>query len=424
MTAPVRLHLVVESSIDVRTIEELARRFDLRVVARRIPGGVEISQPPQTPVAVLTGPPGRAAFGLLVARVLLRGRVADDAVLVQGYGLAALAANVIGRLSGVSTTMLVQSPIEAYYRCRRDDPASTLPFRRSELAALELIARANARLGRHYVAVSNYLADVVRNHGTGAQVDVVPFYGVDTSVFRPSDEDPRAIRARRGLPLDASLIFFSSRIAPEKDAESALLAVRSLRDRGREVVLLNRSGGWRDLLVAARRIGVADNVIATDAVHPYLELPDDYRACDVCVQASREEGLGFSVAEALACEIPVVATSVGGLPETVIDGRTGWVYPVGQPEVLAGQVVEVLDDPDEARRRAAAGRALVCERYEQKLVFDQLQRVVTERLEARPSSRLPPRRRAGRRTPPRPAGPHRTRGSGRGGPPGGSRTAA
>lgn len=379
MKSPVRLHLVVESSIDVRTIEELARRFDLRVVARRKPGGVEISQPPQMPVPVLTGPAGRAAFALLAARALWRDRMVDDVVLVQGYGLSALAANVIGRLSGVSTTMLVQSPIEAYYRCRRHDPTSTMPFRRSELAAFGAIARANARLGRHYLAVSDYLAQVVRGHGTRARVDVVPFYGVDTSVFHPSDEDPRAIRARRGLPLDASLIFFSSRIAPEKDAESALLAVRSLRERGREVVLLNRSGGWRDLLVAARRLGMADSVIATDAVHPHLELPDDYRACDVCVQASREEGLGFSVAEALACRIPVVATSVGGLPETVIDGRTGWLYPVGQPEVLAARIAEVLDNPDEARRRAAAGRALVRERYERRVVFDELDRIVRHR---------------------------------------------
>jgi glycosyltransferase involved in cell wall biosynthesis len=399
MNGPVRLRLVVESSIDVRTIEELARRFQLRVVARRIRGGVEISQPPQTPVPVLTGPAGRARFARLAAAELWRGRTADDVVLVQGYGLAALAANVIGRLSGVSTTMLVLSPIEAYYRCRRDNPASTLPFRRSELVAFEVIARLNARLGRHYLAVSNYLADVVRSHGTRARVDVVPFYGVDTSVFRPSDEDRRAIRTRRGLPLDASLIFFSSRIAPEKDAESALLAVRLLREQGRDVVLLNRSGGWRELQVAARRVGVADNVIATDAVHPYLELPDDYRACDVCVQASREEGLGFSVAEALACQIPVVATSVGGLPETVIDGLTGWLYPVGQPEVLAARIAEVLDNPHEAHRRAAAGRALVGERYERQLVFDELERIVIDRVELSSSHRRRPGRRTNGRTP-------------------------
>src|SRR5262249_2190767 len=159
----------------------------------------------------------------------------------------------------------------------------------------------NARLGRHYVVLSDYLASVVRGHGTRARVDVVPVYGVDSSVFAPSDEDRAAIRARRGLPREPALVFFSSRVAPEKDAETALLAVGGLRRGGRGVVLLNRSGGWRELLAAAQRLDVADGVIATDAVHPYRELPDDYRACDLCVQASREEGLGFSPLEALAC---------------------------------------------------------------------------------------------------------------------------
>ncbi len=378
-----RLHLVVESSSDVRLIEELADRFDLRVVARLITGGVEISQPPRSPVPVLTGPPRRAAFAWLAGAALWRHRKTDDVVIAQGYGLAALAANVIGRLSGVPTAMLVCSPVEAYYRCRRDSPAPSTRFSWSQLAALTLVARINARVGTQYLVLSEHLADVVRAHGSRARVDVVPVYGVDTSVFCPSDDDRRAIRARRGLPLDPTLIFFSSRIAPEKDAESALLAVRFLREHGRDVVLLNRSGGWRELLVAADRLGVADSVIATDAVHPYRELPDDYRACDLCVQASREEGLGFSVLEALACEIPVVAASVGGLRETVIHGQTGWLYPVRQPEALAARILEVLNNPQEARRRAAAGRALVRERYERRLVFDQLEEILSERIALR-----------------------------------------
>jgi D-inositol-3-phosphate glycosyltransferase len=383
---PVRLHLVVESSSDVRLIEELAERFQLRVVARRVSGGVEISQLPRQPVPIITGPPGRVAFARLVAAELWHSRAVDEVVIVQGYGLAALAANVVGRLTGVPTTMLVCSPVEAYYRCRRDHRGTGPPFRRRELAALALLARLNARLGRHYVVLSDYLAGVVRGHATRARIDVVPVYGVDSSVFRPSHDDCSAIRARRGLALEPTLIFFSSRIAPEKDAETLLTAVRSLRERGRDVVLLNRSGGWRELLAAAQRLGVADCVIATDAVHPHLHLPDDYRACDLCVQASREEGLGFSPLEALACEVPVVAAGVGGLRETVIDGRTGWSYPPGGAETLAARIAEVLDDPTEARRRAAEGRTLVRERYERRLVFDQLERVLSEAI-ARPDRR-------------------------------------
>jgi glycosyltransferase involved in cell wall biosynthesis len=95
------------------------------------------------------------------------------------------------------------------------------------------------------------------------------------------------------------------------------------------------------------------------------------------VQASREEGLGLSPLEALACGVPVVATAVGGLRETIIDGETGWTYPPGDDAALAQRISAVLDDPAEARRRAAAGRDMVMTRYARDLVFDRFAAALT-----------------------------------------------
>ena len=101
-------------------------------------------------------------------------------------------------------------------------------------------------------------------------------------------------------------------------------------------------------------------------------MPLDYASADVCVQASRAEGLGFSVLEALACGTPVVATAVGGLVETVKDGVTGWTVPPGNAAALAAALREALDRPEEARRRAAAGRKIVQGAYESTAAFDAL----------------------------------------------------
>jgi glycosyltransferase involved in cell wall biosynthesis len=364
------LLLIVESGTDVRMVEGLAERFDLRVLARRIPGGVEISRPPAAAVPIELGGPSRAAFAARVARHLLARRGELEAVVVQGYGAAALAANLAGRLAGLPVTMLVCSPVERYYRCRREagDPAK--PYRGWELAGLTALARLNARLGRGYVVLSDHLAEVVRGHGTRRPVEVVPVYGVDLDRFSPAAEPPAAIRRRRGLPDRGRMIFFSSRIAPEKDAEALLEAFRRALASGRDLWLLHRSGGYRELAARAERLGIGARVIATDAVHPERELPDDYRSSDLCVQASREEGLGFSVLEAMACGVPVVATAVGGLTETVIDGETGWTYPAGDDAALERAICEALDRPDEARRRAGAGRRLVAAGFERGAVFD------------------------------------------------------
>ena len=161
-------------------------------------------------------------------------------------------------------------------------------------------------------------------------------------------------------------------MAPEKDAATLLDAVRLLATDGRDIRVLHRSGGHRRFAAEAARHGIADRVIATDAVHPLDELPLDYAASDLCVQASRDEGLGFSALEALACGIPVVASAVGGLRETIVDGATGWTCPPGDSAAMACAIASALDDTIEASRRAEAGRRMVIEQFERSRVFDRL----------------------------------------------------
>jgi glycosyltransferase involved in cell wall biosynthesis len=126
----------------------------------------------------------------------------------------------------------------------------------------------------------------------------------------------------------------------------------------------------------ARRIGIDKQVIATDAVHPEKQLNDDYRSSDMCVQASREEGLGFSVLEAMACGVPVIAADVGGLRETIQEGRTGWRFPVGDHIRLAHCIAAIIDDPKEAARRGAEGREMVNSRFDSKAVFAKFEAVL------------------------------------------------
>jgi glycosyltransferase involved in cell wall biosynthesis len=375
-----RLLFVVESGSDVRLIEGLAERFHLAVLARLVKGGVEISQKTEAAFAWKTGPASRLRFARAAFAEVWRRRTEFDAVVVQGYGAAALAANAACRLAGLPSFMLVCSPVERYYLCRRQHAEPGRPFRRRELLALGALARLNAVLGSHYLVLSQHLSEVVRRHGARRPVTVIPVYGVDTEIFSPAREPRQVTRHRLGLPEGGSIIFFSSRIAPEKDAGTLLAAFRMLLDEGQDLRLLHRSGGHRAFVEEARRLGVDGRVVATDAVHPHCGLADDYRASDLCVQASREEGLGFSPLEALACGVPVVAARVGGLRETILEGETGWSYPAGDAAALAACIREALNDPFEAARRAALGRQMVCKRYDRRAVFAQLEEVVGARL--------------------------------------------
>ncbi|HLB88018.1 MAG TPA: glycosyltransferase family 4 protein [Terriglobales bacterium] len=376
-----RVCFVVESGTDVRLVEGLIEICELTILARKIKGGVEISQPPSKFVRIRVGPSARLQFAWFAWRNLWAEKHGFDIFLVQGYGVAALAANLAGRLVHKPVIMLVCSPTEAYYRCRMSNPDGATPYRRHKAWLLDMLAHVNAKLAGEYVVLSKYLAEVVRAHGARSPIHVVPVYGVDTQIFVPPGEPRCAIRARLNLPTTGALILFSSRIAPEKDSEALLRAVRRLLESGRDIWLLHRSGGYKAFLRDAERFGIVHRVIASDAVHPHRQLAPDYQACDLCVQASREEGLGFSPLEALACATPVIAAAVGGLKETIVDGRTGWTYSVGDAEGLARCIKAVLDDPAEAARRAFTGRSIVRTRYDRRFVFRQLAGILAEVLQ-------------------------------------------
>jgi len=382
-----KVTFVVESGTDVRLAEGFARMFDLTIVGRTIPNGVIISQPPQVALKLISGPSSRARFACFVMKELLSKGHATDLVIVQGYGAAALTANLSSRLRRKRCVMLVCSPVEAYYQERKGRHYDGKPFREREILALRLIAGVNARIGQQYCVLSEYLASVVRSHGSTLRTDTVPVYGVDTIQFRPPVETRSDIRLQAGLAPGVPLIFFSSRVAPEKDSETLLEAVRILRDEGQLVAILHRSGGYREFLELARRSDVEKQVTATDAVRPGPGLALDYQTCDLCVQASRAEGLGFSVLESMACGTPVIASATGGLMETVIDGVTGWSYPVGDARQLANRIAYALCHPEEGAAIAIRARQLVVNRFDTRIVFRAFAELIA-RIPPQPEYRL------------------------------------
>jgi glycosyltransferase involved in cell wall biosynthesis len=93
------------------------------------------------------------------------------------------------------------------------------------------------------------------------------------------------------------------------------------------------------------------------------ELPAHYRAAGVLVVPSAYEGLPYVILEAMQSGTPVVATHVSGHPEVIEDGRNGFLLEVDRPAALAARCVEILRDPELARRLAEAGRETIARRF-------------------------------------------------------------
>jgi L-malate glycosyltransferase len=113
-------------------------------------------------------------------------------------------------------------------------------------------------------------------------------------------------------------------------------------------------------LETARALGVSKSVDALgeqDQILPLLSI------ADLFLLPSEQESFGLSALEAMACEVPVVASRVGGLHEVVQDGETGFLLPPDDLDGMAECGVRLLTDPALHRQFAAAGRRLVVERF-------------------------------------------------------------
>ncbi len=89
------------------------------------------------------------------------------------------------------------------------------------------------------------------------------------------------------------------------------------------------------------------------------DVPQILSTLDIFVLPSKSEGMPMVILEAMAAGLPVVATNVGGTPEVVIDGETGFLVPPGDPQALADVIKKLMDDPELRRKFGKAGRERV-----------------------------------------------------------------
>ncbi|GBD14170.1 D-inositol 3-phosphate glycosyltransferase [bacterium HR25] len=212
----------------------------------------------------------------------------------------------------------------------------------------------------------------------GERIRVVPC-GVDARLFHPADK--AAARARLGLPDDLPLVLFVGRLEAIKGLDLLLRAFALLQTPARLLIV---GGDERDderrqrLERLARALSIRERLEFRPAV-PHEELPLHYNAADVCAVPSYYESFGLVALEAMACGVPVVASGVGGLRDTVLDGETGYLVPTPQPRSFARRLEALLADAALRQRLGEAARRQVA-RYDWQRVADGVESTYRELL--------------------------------------------
>jgi D-inositol-3-phosphate glycosyltransferase len=212
---------------------------------------------------------------------------------------------------------------------------------------------------------SDEVFELVRMGADLRRVAVVPC-GVDLELFRP--EGPAAPRSSApdvpghppGVPRTPPFrLLVVSRLVERKGIGNAITAMAKVPEAelvvagGPPAAELARDPEARRLTALAERLGVAGRVRLLGRVGR-AELPALYRSADLVVNVPWYEPFGIVPLEAMACGVPVVASAVGGLVDTVVDGVTGVHVPPRRPGLVAEAVAGLLADP---ARRAALGAA-------------------------------------------------------------------
>jgi glycosyltransferase involved in cell wall biosynthesis len=192
--------------------------------------------------------------------------------------------------------------------------------------------------------------------GVGIDPRHVPFgpNGVDSERFRPLRVRDGALRTRFGIAPETPLIGFIGRLSPEKGPDLFLRMAVSVRAQcpTAEFILVGDGAMFGQLQTFARRFGIGDAVHFADS---QSDMPAVFHELDLVVSSSLSEAMPLAVMEAMASGLPVVACKVGGIPDLVAHGLTGWLADKGDYETLAAHVVDLLEN--DAVRLAAGAAA-------------------------------------------------------------------
>jgi sugar transferase (PEP-CTERM/EpsH1 system associated) len=187
--------------------------------------------------------------------------------------------------------------------------------------------------------------------------------GVDAKRFSPCRAMRPAMRQKLGLSADSFVVGSVGRMVAIKDYGTLLTAVENLASRGMNVqVLLAGSGPELEShrAAVARSSELAGQVTFLGTAE---NVPEVMNAMDVFVLPSLLEGMSNTILEAMACGLPVLATSVGGNPELVEDGVSGWLFGPGNVSDLAMRIEQFASNGEMLHKFGAAARDRVVNRF-------------------------------------------------------------
>jgi glycosyltransferase involved in cell wall biosynthesis len=216
-----------------------------------------------------------------------------------------------------------------------------------------------SRMLTRFVPVSDETAETARSREKipGHLIQVIP-NGIPLDRFGPSVETRARIRKELGIPDDAFVVGTVGRVEAVKNHKLFVASMAKIVGPGVHAVIV----GGGSLLEEVRAAIPGEAAAFIHLTGPRRDVPEVLTAFDVFTLMSTTEGLPLAIPEAMATELPIVATAVGSLP-TIVPKDTGILAPSGDAAALTAAYVRLLENPRARKEMAKAARAFAFARF-------------------------------------------------------------
>jgi len=292
---------------------------------------------------------------------VLRGKKVDLLWAKQVFPQGVVAALLAGYLKK-PLYMTAQNPLDYEEELVLKGP---IPFKHLWPKALRPLVSFALRKADVVACVSQYSKEQVKK--LGARRTVIIPNGVDLKKF---NFQRAKFQGKRKI-----LIVSTSSLIPRNGLDTLIEAVALLpKSINWELVIAGDGPENANLKSQISNLKMEDRIKLVGRVKN-SDIPDLLSTADLFVRLSRKEGFGVSFLEAMAAGVPIIATSVGGIPDFVLDGKTGMLVAPDHPYEAAQSMKRVLEDPELRGRLTRNARTLVKNRYNWDTIADEVKEV-------------------------------------------------
>jgi glycosyltransferase involved in cell wall biosynthesis len=246
---------------------------------------------------------------------------------------------------------------------------------------LRIFEKKMIKRSRKLIAVSNFTKrELEQYYKINENKIKVIHNGVDSVKFQPAS-DKKVTKEKLGFSAEDIIVLSVGRLYARKGLFTLIESIPKVVSKFPKAKFVisgkGQSDEMRKLMEHAARLNVKENIIFT-GYFPDKKLPRLYQAADIFAFSTFYEHHPFAVLEALSSGLPVVTTNVGGIPETIIDGKNGFMCQPFNSVQMSSRILFLLEHPEASREMSFQARKTILEKYDWRIIVKEVLKVYGE----------------------------------------------